>query len=204
MNSYPADRLSRWLFYLSWNNVLENRKKEISLDLNTLSQSIEHTILVSNNVINDLASYIRTHTEMTNGGFRSYTSELLVHYPFIEGITLSLPGNENDSGNIFSIHENVFRKKEIFKKGTNMFSEQGLAQTLEELINPGMPPVMSTVIKVEDQLFYVIHSLVLVDPGTTDKSQENLIGIISLFSDPEKYFENISLPNNVALTLYSE
>ncbi|HKK15275.1 MAG TPA: response regulator, partial [Gammaproteobacteria bacterium] len=195
------------LFIISWNNVVEQRKRESVYELNSLSQKIAHNVLVSNNVMHDVSSFIYSDPQMSLQKFNRYTHNLLERYSFIDAVVYypaDMQSGTFDENTRLIAGPSSFRADGIIPPNHDLQADEHFRPVIKNLLVSGSSPVISSVYRNGSDLYYVILGLVSGQSSNGESSVDNSLGIISVFNNPEKYFGNISLPDDVSLTLYSE
>lgn len=188
------------LFTITWNNAVDSRKKDISYELSTIKQTIAHNILVSNNVINNLAAFFHSNPEPTEKQFNIYAKNLGDYYSFIENIVYFQSVNQ---GQKFPVQFEVSRGENIFLTGQDIYSDIRFKTIIEYLLLNNNPLTISSVINNNDTHLYGIYRVLLQD-DLKNISKENIIGIVSVFANPNKFLDKLILPEDISLTLYSE
>lgn len=210
------------LFSIAWNSAIEARKKESLYELTSLRQTIAHNVLVSNNVINDLTAFIDSNPDLTDKKFDIFAKSLIDLYPFIENIVfypLTDSANNNDSENLinsglvesekipnwnFPALYEVSRDHQLFASEYDIYSDERFTGLINNLISSEKSFTLSSVFHTDTSIIYGVFGLIRNDPLNTSKVANNIRGIASVYINPEKFFGNLSLPDDISLTLYSE
>ena len=188
------------LLSITWNNAIDSRQKDFSYELSTIKQTINHNILVSNNVINDLAAFFQSNPEISEHQFGVYATSLADNYPFIEGITYFRSVNQ---GHNFLLQYEIARHKNIFRKGQDLYTDNRFKTIIDNLSLDYNSITVSSVISNNDRQLYGVYRIILQD-DLKDISKDNIVGIVSVFSDPDNFLDKLVLPEDISLTLYSE
>ena len=175
------------LFTITWNNAVDSRKKDISYELSTIKQTIAHNILVSNNVINNLAAFFHSNPEPTEKQFNIYAKNLGDYYSFIENIVYFQSVNQ---GQKFPVQFEVSRGENIFLTGQDIYSDIRFKTIIEYLLLNNNPLTISSVINNNDTHLYGIYRVLLQD-DLKNISKENIIGIVSVFANPNKFLDKL-------------
>ena len=215
MGSWTEDRTAIWsmyaftgilgvvfaiiLFSIVWSNAIEAKKREFAYELTSLKQTIAHNVLVTNNVVNNLTAYIESSQSLPEQPFRLYARNLIENYPFIETIAY-FPLAEADQENYsFTLLLEESRNTNIFPSDRDINNDDRFRQIVKNLLMSEISPTVSSVFETGEQLYYAVYRLIY-DAGDTDKIR----GIVLIFTSPEDFFGQITLPDDLSLTLYSE
>ena len=188
------------LFTITWNNAIDSRKKDISYELSIIKETIAHNILVSDNVINNLAAFFQSNPALTEKQFNIYAKNLGDYYTFIDSIVYFQSGNQ---GQNFPVQFEVSRGKNIFLTGQDIYADIRIKNIVDNLLLNNSPLTISSVIKNNDTHLYGIYRVILHDE-LKNISKDNITGIISVFANPGKFLDKLVLPEDINLTLYSE
>ncbi len=215
MGSRTADRTPIWLIYaftgilgaafavtlfsIAWNNAIEVKKREFAYGLTSLKQTIAHNVLVTNNVINNLTAYIESNPGSPDQPFRSYARSLIENYPFIETIAyfpLLQEGQENHS---FMLLYEEARNIRMFTPEKDINKDERFQQIVKNLLLSELSPTVSSVFESGEGLYYAVYRLIY-----NDSNADDIRGIVLIFTNPEVFLGQITLPDDLSLTLYSE
>jgi len=214
MGVQATDRIQIWLVYvftgilgiafaatllsIAWNNAIETKNREFTFELTALKQTIAHNVLVTGNIINNLAAYIESNPGLPDQSFRSYASDLIEHHSFLESITYFPVAEGYDDHEFMQLHE-IARNKNIFSTEQDINLDERFRQIVEHLLKSELSPTVSSVFNSGDELFYAVYRFIHDDSKTG-----NIRGIILILTNPEKFIGTIKLPDDLSLTLYSE
>lgn len=195
------------LFIVNWNNAVEQQKQESVYELNALSQKIAHNVLVSNNVMHDLTGLVHSDPHMSLQKFERYTHNLLSRYSYIDGIVYypaDGPSTMPDGNLKLTAELSTFRAGNVIPPNHDLQEDEHFRSVINNLLMPDSSSVVTSVYNHDGELYFIILGLVREPSATASATPGNILGIISVFNNPEKYFGNVSLPDDVSLTLYSE
>lgn len=214
MGEQAADRTQIWLIYvftgilgiafaltllsIAWNNAIESKNREFTFELTALKQTIAHNVLVTDNIINNIAAYIESNSGLPDQSFRSYAHNLIDDYPFLESI-IYFPAVESYDEHSFTLLPEVTRSSNVFSTEQDINMDVRFQQIVKNLLMSELSPTVSSVIESGEELYYSVYRLVY-DGGNTGKIR----GIILILTNPEEFIGNIQLPDDLSLTLYSE
>ena len=188
------------LLSITWNNAIDSRKKDIIYELSTIKQTIAHNILASDNVINNLAAFFHSNPQLTEEQFNIYANNLGDYYSFIENVIYFRSVNQ---GLNFPVQFEVSRDKNIFLAEQDIYTDVRFKNIIDNLLLNNNPLTVSSVIKDNNIPLYAIYRVILQDE-LNNLSKENIAGIISVFTNPDKFLDKLILPEDINLTLYSE
>ncbi|OGT65273.1 MAG: hypothetical protein A2993_03380 [Gammaproteobacteria bacterium RIFCSPLOWO2_01_FULL_47_190] len=187
------------LFSIAWNNSIEVKKREFAHELTSLKQTIAHNVLVTNNVINDLTAYIKSSPGLPDQSFRLYVRSLIENYPFIETIAYFPQVQERQDDHSFMLLYEEARKIKMFATGEDINKDERFQRLVRNLLSAESSPTVSSVIESDEALYYAVYRLIYNNSNT-----DSIRGMILISTDPEKFFDQITLPDDLSLTLYSE
>lgn len=216
MDSQINEKTSKWFIYIfttilgitftitlltiTWNNAIDSRKKDISYELSAIKQTIAHNILVSNNVIYNLAAFFHSNPEPTEEQFNIFAKNLGDYYSFIENVIYFHSVNQGEK---FPVQFEMSRDRNIFLTGQDIYTDSRFKNIIDNFLLNNNPLTISSVLENGDIHLYGIYRVILQD-GAKDFSKKNINGIVSVFANPDKFLDKLILPEDINLTLYSE
>jgi signal transduction histidine kinase/CheY-like chemotaxis protein len=195
------------LVFIAWNNAVETKKREFAYELTAFKQTITHNVLVTDNIINNLAAYIESLPGLPDQSFRAYARSQLENYPFIETVAYFPASEIRDGTSVFILSHEIARHDNRFFSRKDINQDAQFQQIVNNLSMPAFSPVVSSVIESDGKKLYAVYRHVYGDD--TAKQQDHNInpgirGIILILTRPEEFFGNTALPDDLNLTLYSE
>ena len=216
MSRNVNEKTARWIIYtftgllglafaitlltITWNNAIDSRKKDISYELSTIKQTIIHNILVSNNVINDLAAFFNSNHEPTEYQFDIFANNLRNNYQFIQGIVYFKSVNK---GGNFPVQFRVSQIERFIQQGQDIYADERFTNIIDNFLLNNNAITVSSVIQNNNKQLYGVYRAIPQDESK-NISRENIAGVVAVFANPDNFLDKLILPDDISLTLYSE
>ncbi len=216
------DKTPRWLIYsftsllglafagilvaMAWNSAIENRKRQLAFELTALKQTIAHNVLVSNGVIDNLAAYVESDPMVPGDQFSAYARRQLQYYPFLDSVTYTTVVLDEQGNYVLPVLYEESRDNKFFSPGYDIAGDERLATIVRGLIREGLSHTVSAAFETANGVHYGIHRLIDLQSVQLeqDRTSTSTQSIVSVYSNPSRFFGQITLPDDLSLTLYSE
>src|SRR3990170_2473614 len=116
--------------------------------------------------------------------------QTIAHFPQVQ--------ERQDDHSFMLLYEEA-RKIKMFATGEDINKDERFQRLVRNLLSAESSPTVSSVIESDEALYYAVYRLIY-----NNSNADSIRGMILISTDPEKFFDQITLPDDLSLTLYSE
>ncbi len=191
------------LLQITWNNALDQKKKEFSFKSIPLKEAVARKVHVGNDVINNVALFMQTNPHATQIQFDVFARDILTRYPYIDAVN-HFANNDSDTVKGFPVVRQRARNSVYFDQNEDIYKHPVLNLVIDIAIESGA--IVPSPFNGADNRYWLFKSV--QTSNLDDNSSANITvpvqGLVAILVSPISLLGDTIKNNKLSVTMYSD
>jgi signal transduction histidine kinase/CheY-like chemotaxis protein len=219
MSRHTEDNAPRWFTYvvifilglaffttllqITWNNALDQKKKEFSFKSIPLKEAVARNVHVGNDIINNVAVFMQANPHATQIQFDIFTRDILTRYPYIEAVN-HFATNDSGSDTGFTVVHQTALNSVYFDQNEDIYKHPVFNRVIDMAIDSGA--IVPSPFNIADNKYWLFKSV--QTSNLDDNSSANITvpvqGLVAILVSPISLLGDTIKNNKLSVTMYSD
>jgi signal transduction histidine kinase/CheY-like chemotaxis protein len=191
------------LLQITWDNALDQKKKEFSFKSIPLKEAVARKIHAGNDVINNVAVFMQTNPLATQIQFDVFARNILTRYPYIDAVNY-FATNESDTDTGLPVVRQSARNAVYFDQNEDVYKHPVLNRAIDLAIDSGA--IVPSPFNGTDNRYWLFKSVQTSNPG--ENSSANITvpvqGLVAILVSPISLLGDAVKNNKLSVTMFSD
>ncbi|MEE8320422.1 MAG: response regulator, partial [Gammaproteobacteria bacterium] len=197
---------STTLFQIAWNTALDQKKKEFFYESIPLKESVARNVHAGNDVINNVASFMKSSPHATRSQFDTFARDILMRYSYVEVVNY-YSTTDSGAGIGFPVVYQTARNTVYFDQNEDIYKYSIFRRAIDIAVgSDAVVPTPPAIKNNPDRNYWLFKS---IQAGNTDAKSfpdgtGSAQGLVSILISPVRFLGSAIVNNRLSVTMYSD